>query len=317
MSKNNNPAIKTALLTGGNGNLGRLVADQLLALGVEVIKFDTPGSEPDTTRDGEQVITGDIRDSGLIEKILRQHQPEIVYHFASLLSGSSEVDLEVAWDINANSSFHLLRLCVVHGVRSLFFASTGATYGRDLSDPLPEESEQWPENLYGATKVAVERLGVYFKSRHGLDFRCLRFPLVISPFAPISALTAYPSHAFKAALRNEPFTFPVSPGVGMSSIFLEDVIEGIVKFTRAERADLRRHTYNVHAYFVSAEMVAEKILEHFPAFQFDYQPVAAVESLLTAWPNVFVDDSARHDWGWNPRYNFEKSAERMFELLQE
>jgi hypothetical protein len=39
--------------------------------------------------------------------------------------------------------------------------------------------------------------------------------------------------------------------------------------------------------------------------------------LLTAWPNVFADESARRDWGWNPRFDFEKSAERMFELLQE
>ena len=34
------------------------------------------------------------------------------------------------------------------------------------------------------------------------------------------------------------------------------------------------------------------------------------------WPNVYRDDSARDDWGWNPRFDFEKSAARMFELLQ-
>jgi len=38
--------IKTALLTGGNGNLGRLVAHKLLERGVKVIKFDIPGTEP-------------------------------------------------------------------------------------------------------------------------------------------------------------------------------------------------------------------------------------------------------------------------------
>ena len=308
--------IQTALLTGGNGNLGRLVADQLLGAGIKVVKFDLPDTAPDVPRDGEEIIAGDIRDSRLIERILQQHQPDIVYHFASLLSGSSEADLEAAWEINANASFHLLRLAVKHRVGTLFFASTGASYGRGLNDPLPEESEQWPETMYGASKVAVERLGVYFKTKHGLDFRCLRFPLVISPFAPRTAVTAYPSHAFKAAVRGEPFTFPVSPGVGMSSIFLEDVIEGIVKFTLADRAALRRHAYNLHAYFVSAEMVAARILERFPTFQYSYQPVPAVESLLMGWPNVYRDDSARDDWGWNPRFDFEKSAARMFELLQ-
>ena len=288
----------------------------MLEAGIAVIKFDLPGTEPDATRDREQIITGDVRDRDLVERILEQHHPDIIYHFASLLSGSSEADLEVAWDINANASFQLLRLAAEHRVETLFFASTAASYGRNLEDPLPEESEQWPETMYGASKVAVERLGVYFKAKHGLDFRCLRFPVVISPFAPKTAVTAYPSHAFNAAVHDEPFTFPVSPGVGMSSIFLEDVIEGIVKFTLTDRESLHRHAYNLHAYFVSAAMVAEKIRERIPTFECDYQPVAAVESLLNAWPDVIRDDSARADWGWSPRFDFDKSAARMFELLK-
>ena len=310
------PEIETALLTGGNGNLGRLVADRLLAAGIRVVRFDLPGTGSGAARTGEEIVAGDIRDLDSIEGLLAQYRPDLVYHFASLLSGSSETDLETAWDVNASASFHLMRLAVKHRVGTLFFASTAATYGPDLDDPAPANSAQWPETMYGATKVAVERLGVYFKTRHGLDFRCLRFPLVISPFAPRSAVTAYPSHAFRAALAREPFTFPVSPEVGMSSIFLEDVIEGIVHFTLADRARLRRHAYNLHAYFVSAGMVADRIVERVPTFQYRYRPVPAVESLLAAWPDVFDDDAARQDWGWNPRFDFAKSADRMFDLLR-
>lgn len=307
---------QTALLTGGNGNLARLVAQQLLDSGSKVIKFDLPGTEPAQTREGEIIVTGDIRDAALVESILAEHRPEIVYHFASLLSGSSEVDLEAAWDINAGASFQLLRLAVKHSVRTVFFASTAASYGGQLADPMPEETEQWPENLYGATKVAVERLGVYFKTKHGLDFRCLRFPLVISPYAPKTAVTAYPSHAFNAALRGESFTFPVSPNVGMSSIFLEDVISGIVQFTRADVTQVKRHAYNLHAYFVSAGMVAERIRASIPAFEYDFAPIPQVEALLRAWPDVYQDESARAHWGWSPAFDFEKSALRMFELLR-
>ncbi len=208
-----------------------------------------------------------------------------------------------------------MRLAVRHRIGTLFFASTGASYGGSLPDPMPEETEQWPENLYGATKVAVERMGVYFKSRHNLDFRCLRLPLVLSPFAPKTAVTAYPSHAFSAALRGESFLFPVSPGVGMSTIFLEDVVEGIVQFTLTDRRCLTRHAYNLHAFFVSAEMVAKAIVARVPDFRFSYEPVAAVEELLAAWPNEYMDASARRDWGWNPRFDFDGSVQRMFELL--
>jgi hypothetical protein len=37
----------------------------------------------------------------------------------------------------------------------------------------------WPENLYGATKVGVERPYHYYHVKHGLDYRRLRFPLIV------------------------------------------------------------------------------------------------------------------------------------------
>lgn len=306
--------MKTAFLTGGNGNLGRLVADRLRARGVKVIKFDLPGTEQAEEQD--TVILGDIRDAENLDQIIGEQKPDMIYHLASLLSGSSEVDLAASWAINATASFNLLQSAMKHGVERFFFASTVATHGPDLGDPLPLDAPQWPENFYGVTKVAVERLGVYFKQKHGLDFRCLRFPLVISPFAPPSAVTAYPSHALRAAYEGQPFTFPVSPGTGMSTLYLDDVIRSIEEYTFADRASLTRHAYNLHGYFASAEAVVETILKRYPTFAFDYAPLPEVEALLDGWPDAMDDAPARDDWGWRPAYDFAASADAMFALLQ-
>ena len=303
------------LITGGNGNLGRLVAEQLLKRGQSVVKFDIPGTEHEQLSDNELVITGDIRDTDVLEKIINEHQPGTIYHLASLLSGSSELDLADAWGINATSSLELMKLALKHGVNKFFFASTIATYGEVDNDPMPEDYQQWPENMYGVTKVAVERLGVYFKLKHSLDFRCLRFPLVVSPYAPKTAVTAFPSHALRAAYEGEPFVFPVSENVGMSTIFLEDVVDSIVQFTAADSASLSRHVYNLHAYYLSAGMVAKAALKHFPNFDYRYQPIDNVERLIASWPDVMVDNSARHDWGWNPGFDLTRSVDRMCELL--
>jgi len=310
-----NNSIKKALITGGNGNLGRLVADQLLARGIEVIKFDIPGTEPDSLRANETVVIGDIRDQSLVRNMLEEHRPDGIYHLASLLSGSSEADLDAAWEINASASFHLLRRAQELKTNMFFFAGTVASFGDDLPEPLTDETQQWPANIYGATKIAVERLGVYFKQAHGMDFRCLRFPLVFSPFAPPSAVTAYPSHAFRAASRQEAFTFPVSPGTGMSSMLLEDVITGIIKFTMADRASLTQHVYSLHGYHVTADEVAKEIKSRIPDFTYNFEPQANVDALLTAWPNVIVDEPARRDWGWQPEYDFEKSANHLMEYF--
>ncbi len=310
-----NSSTGTALITGGNGNLGRLVAKRLLVEGTHVVKFDIPGTEPDHVHPNESIVIGDIRDRAQLEALLAEHKPDTIYHLASLLSGSSEADHQAAWSINATASFHLLELAIQFGVRQFFFAGTTASYGGDLADPLPENTEQWPENIYGATKVAVERLGVFYKKKNNLDFRVLRFPMVISPFAPPTAVTAFPSHAFKAAIEGRELILPVTPQAGMSTLFLDDVVDSIVDHCKAPRERLTRHAYNLHAYFLSAEMVVNAVLQRYPNFQYRYEPDETVTGLFTMWPDVVVDDSARADWDWLPKYDFEKTVEKMFELV--
>ena len=310
-----NSPIKTALITGGNGNLGRLTADRLLARGVKVIKFDIPGSEPEHTHENETIVIGDIRDTAQVESLVADYQPDTIYHLASLLSGSSEADHTAAWEINATGSFYLLQTAVRHGVERFFFASTNASYGGKVNDPLPESEEQWPENIYGATKVAVERLGVFYKSKNNLDFRILRFPLVISPFAPPTAVTAFPSHAFRAAIKGEHFVFPVPGEVGMSTIFLDDVVSSIVDYTHAPREALTQHAYNLHAYHLTTQMVIDEILKRYPDFEYSVEVNETVQTLINNWPNVLIDETARADWGWQPEYDFPHSAERMFQMI--
>lgn len=307
---------ESALITGGNGNLGRLVADKLLARGQQVVKFDIPGTEPESVQANETVVSGDIRDTETLKNVLAEHRPDTIYHLASLLSGSSETDLTSAWEINATASFKLLNLAYESGVGQFFFASTIASYGPVDTDTMPEDYPQWPDNMYGATKVAVERMGVYFKCKHGLDFRCLRFPLVVSPYAPEGAVSAFPSHAFKAAFNGQSFRFPVADSTGVSTLFLEDVIDSIVNFTAADAAQLSRRVYNLHAYYLSAAMVAEAALQRFPGFNYSFEPIAAVEQLISGWPDVVNDSAARHDWGWQPAFDLDRSADRFFELLR-
>ena len=71
----------TALIAGGNGNLGRLLATRLLARGQGVIKFDIPGSEPAVTGPGETIVTGDVCDSDALRKVIEKHLTEDVAEF--------------------------------------------------------------------------------------------------------------------------------------------------------------------------------------------------------------------------------------------
>jgi threonine 3-dehydrogenase len=173
------------------------------------------------------------------------------------------------------------------------------------------DTPQWPENIYGATKIAVERMGVYLKLKQSFDFRCLRFPMVLSPFAPAGAMTAYPSHAIAAAAKGESFVFPVSKNTGMSTLYLNDVTRSIVEICAAKRSSLREHIYNLHSYMFTAQDLMAAIQHRYPDFTCSFTEDSPTEDLIRRWPNIFDDSAARQDWGWEPQYDFEATVDSL------
>ncbi len=310
------PPSQSILITGGNGNIARLLAKRLLKDGHQVTCIDIMDPNPDSTVPGVTYITADICDESAIEAALQKHSPQRIFHLASLLSGSSERDRQRAFSVNLQATFNLYELALRHGSPQIVFPGTGASYGSDVPSTLPESEPQWPENIYGATKVANERLGVYYKLTHGLDFRCLRPPLVLSPYAPQAALTAYASHAYVAAARGESFAFPVGAAIGMSTIYIEDLVEGFVQLAYASPESLTQHAYNLHAFCPSAQEIADSIQKIKPEFQYTFEPNPTVEALLVTAPKVYVDESARRDWSWNPISDLDQCSRAIFDLIE-
>lgn len=292
------------LVTGAAGNLARLLVERLQAAGKEVTALDR---EPAAVA-GVRFERADVTDGARLTALVGEVRPDCILHMASLLTLSSEADPAAAWRVNATASFELLRAAADHGVSRFFFPSTIATYAGSLPDPLPEDFPQWPVTIYGVTKVAVERMGAYLWRTAGLDFRAVRLPVVVSPFAPPGAVSAYPSHGFTAARRGEPFVYPAPPGLRVSSIYVIDVIEGILRLVDADPERLSRRVYNLHAFAPSTQDMAGAASRLAPGFRYRFEPRGDVMAMLGGMPSVLVDASARRDWGWNPRFDLAAAA---------
>ena len=100
-------------------------------------KFDLPGSEGAHCEPRHAVVLGDMQDQSLLEDTLTAYKPDMVIHLASMLSGSSQANPQLAWEVNATSSIRLMSLCLDRNIGPFFFASTAATYGPDLASPVP------------------------------------------------------------------------------------------------------------------------------------------------------------------------------------
>ena len=250
--------------------------------------------------------------AGMPDPSDRKHTAAVVATALPLI----EADPLRAWEVNATASVALMHLACDRVPGPFVFASTFATYGPGLPDPLPLDAPQWPQNVYGATKVAVERMGVYFAQKRGLDFRCLRFPQVLSPFAPPGAVTAYPGHAFRAAVEGHAFAFPVAPDTGASNLYLDDVIASFAALLRADRARLRQPAYNLHGYTVTAGEIAATLAELVPGFTATFAPDPVTDALIRGWPDRMDSTAAQDDWDWAPAFDFPRAAQAMLHRLR-
>ena len=291
------------LITGGAGNLACQLTFLLAHQSDAITLMDVAERPAAATAPGCGYVRCDISDQRAVAELIAERRPTTLLHFASLLSGSCEQNRELAWRVNINGTFTLFEAAIRNGVGKVFFPSSLATYGGTIPSPMPDGQPQWPEGLYGVTKVACERLGWYYATRHGLDFRCIRLPIVISRHAPAGAASAFASRAFVEAVQAGAYTFKVFPEPQSSAVYVPDVLRGIVQLLEARREHLTQPAYNVHGLSISPEAIARAIAQRVPGARFDFDPHPQTASMIASWPAVIDDRAARRDWGWQPRYD--------------
>ena len=307
--------MQTYLLTGGAGNLACQMTFLLAHRGIRSVLFDVAEQPVAATSNGCQYIRGDVTNTEQLESVLRDTNPQTILHFASLLSAKSEQDRRAAWSINVDGAFRLMEVALRNGVNSIFFPSSLAAYGGEVPTTVPENFPQWPDGLYGVTKVAIERLGVYYHRQHGLDFRCIRLPIVVSPYAHPGAASSYASLAISEAAIKGQFTFHVRPTCRPAIIYIKEVLQAILNLIAAPRDRLTQCVYNIQAISPTAAELAEAIRKFLPDAQMEFQPRAKVANLIDSWPIVFDDIRARTDWDWQPSFNLTTMVQDFIQEL--
>jgi threonine 3-dehydrogenase len=305
---------RTYLITGGAGNVACRLTFELAADAAKIILVDRAERPLSATAPGCAFECADLTEPGRPESLVARHKPDVIIHLAAMLSGASEADRRAAWAVNADATFALLEGALAAGCRGFFFTSTLGTYGK-VPDPLPEDFPQWPTGIYGVTKVAGERLGVYYHEKHGLDFRGVRLPVLVSPDANPGAASAYASRVFVEAARNGRYVFAVRPTTRVSTLYVRDAVEGIAKLVRAPAAKLSRRMYNLHGIAPTAREIADAAQARLPKADIRFDPKPEVVALIESWPAVMEDASARRDWGWSARFELPAMADDMVREL--
>ena len=168
--------MKTIFVTGGAGYVGSHCCKAFAAAGWTVVVYDNlKNGWRDMVRWGE-LIEGDILDVAALNAAVERVKPDVLAHFAALISvGESVADPALHYRNNTVGAFNILEAMRAAGVDKMIFSSTAATYGEPQSAPMAETHRQLPINPYGRSKLAVEWMMADYAHAYGLRYAALRY----------------------------------------------------------------------------------------------------------------------------------------------
>lgn len=164
------------LVTGGAGYIGSHTVAELLERGEEVVVIDNLLTGHREALLGGKLYEGDLRDKELLAKLFSENEIDAVIHFAaSSLVGESMKDPVKYYDNNVYGTQCLLEAMSKANVNKIVFSSTAATYGEPEKVPIEETDRTEPANVYGETKLTMERMMAWFDKVLGVKYVALRY----------------------------------------------------------------------------------------------------------------------------------------------
>ena len=292
------------LVTGSSGHLGEALVRVLGSEGEEMVGLDILDS-PSTT------VVGSIADRDFVRRSVEGvdailhtgtlHKPHVASH-----------DRQAFVDTNVTGTLNLLEEALAAGVSRFVFTSTTSAFGRALT-PSPGAPAAWitedvssiPRNVYGVTKTAAEDLCELVHRDHGLPCLILRtsrfFP---EPDDREDVRNAYDDANLKVnellyrrvdmedVVSAHRLALEHAPAIG----FGRYIVSATTPFAPDDLPELA----------IDAPLVVRRL---FP----DYEDVYAERGwrMLPSIDRVYVNDRARTDLGWAPRYDFRRALDSL------
>ena len=164
------------LITGGAGFIGSNLAKEIERrypkAKVWVLDDFSSGHFKNLYHFKGEVITGDIRDRELWDYLLKKFHFDVVFHHAAI-TDTTILDQRLMMETNADSLRYLLDTALRWGAK-VIYASSAGVYGNS-PPPMREEEGLFPENIYGFSKLMMDRIAQRYMELKEINVVGLRY----------------------------------------------------------------------------------------------------------------------------------------------
>jgi UDP-glucose 4-epimerase len=292
------------LVTGSAGHLGDALMRELRQDGHQVLGLDIlagPSTDVVASISDPRAVAVAMAGADAVIHTATLHKPHISSH--------TRADFI---DVNVTGTLVLLEAAVAAGVSRFLFLSSTSAFGRALR-PGPEQPAAWvteavvpvPRNIYGASKVAAEDLCELIARDHGMGVLVLR----TSRFFPEDDDEAERREGFDALnLKVNELLY--------RRVDLADLVDACRRgLERAPAIGFGRYIISATTPLTAADVAAVRhdlpavLARRYP----EYPEIYAARGwrMLEGLDRVYVNDAARRDLSWQPRFSFDSALERM------
>ncbi|MFN3321330.1 MAG: D-erythronate dehydrogenase [Allorhizobium sp.] len=213
------------LIIGAAGMIGRKLSRALAAAGTvngRAIQRMTLADivVPETLDFGGEIetVATDLSRPGAASALIAS-RPDLIFHFAAVVSGEAEADFEKGYSVNLDGTRALFEAIRLAGLERPYaprvvFTSSIVVFGEPLPPVISDTHCVTPLTSYGTQKAICELLLADYSRRGIFDGIGIRLPTIsIRPGKPNKAASGFFSSILREPLIGEEAVLPVSESV--------------------------------------------------------------------------------------------------------
>jgi UDP-glucose 4-epimerase len=318
---------KNVLITGGLGFIGSNLAIRMVESGANVTIVDSmiPGYggnmfniEP--VKDNISINICDISDKNAMEYIIKDKN--YIFHLAGQVNHMMGFKTPYP-DVNYNITGTVILLEACRRLNSdavIVFSGTRGQYGQVEYLPVPETAPQDPKGLYEITKLAAEKITIWYHKTHGIKSIATRLTNVYGPRAQMKTSGYGVANWFiRLAIDNEAIPIYGNGLIKRDFIYVDDLVEALTKLPLNKKC--YGEIFNIgNSKWSNFKELAELIVKicgkgfikftNFPEERKiqepgDFYPDISKISSITGWvPSIQLEDGIKRTIEYYEKYKF-------------